>query len=139
MASSGVRVNSGCVDTYQDLRMKKAYKFITFSISHDRSEIVVDHTSESSDWDDFIQSLPENEPRYAVYDFGYEGSDGEAKNKLVFVNWSPDTAKVRAKMIFASSKEALRRAFPGIGADFQATDHSDITYEAVLEKVTKIR
>ena len=86
-----------------------------------------------------MQSLPENEPRHAVYDFHYEGSDGEARNRLVFVNWSPDAARPKAKMLFATKKEALVREIPGISADIKVGDHSDITYEQVLGKVTKVR
>ncbi|RBR13270.1 uncharacterized protein FIESC28_08236 [Fusarium coffeatum] len=137
--ASGVSVNSGCVDTYQALKLKKNHKFIIFNLSHDRTEIVVDQTSESSEWDDFTSSLPENEPRWAVYDFHYEGPDGGARNKLVFVSWSPDTAKIKAKMVFSSSRDALRRALVGIGAEIQATDYSDITYEEVLGKVSRVR
>lgn len=134
-----VSVDSASLETIQALRYKKTYRFITFNFSHDRKEIVVDQKSESSDWDDFMQSLPENEPRYAVYDFHYEGSDGEATNRLVFVNWSPNDARPKTKMLFATKKEALVREIPGISADIKVGDHSDITYEQVLGKVTKIR
>lgn len=42
---------------------------------------------------------------------------------------SPDDAKIKQKMLFASSKEALRRAFVGIAAEIQATDFSEIAEE----------
>lgn len=40
-------------------------------------------------------------------------------------------------MIYASSKDALRRALNGIAAEIQGTDYSEVAYEAVLEKVSK--
>jgi cofilin len=42
-------------------------------------------------------------------------------------------------MIYASSKEAIRRTFNGIGAEIQGTDKAEVSYDAVLEKVTKGR
>ena len=43
---------------------------------------------------------------------------------------SPDDASVKAKMIFASSKDALRRRLEGIHIEIQATDFSEISKDA---------
>lgn len=50
---------------------------------------------------------------------------------------SPDTAKIKQKMLYASSKDALRKKFVGIASEIQATDLSEIAYDVVLEKVSK--
>ncbi|KAM9898674.1 hypothetical protein OXX79_006178 [Metschnikowia pulcherrima] len=55
--------------------------------------------------------------------------------KIVFHTWSPDTAPVRSKMVYASSKDALRRAMDGTAADIQGTDFSGVAYDSVLERV----
>jgi len=41
-------------------------------------------------------------------------------------------------MLFASSKDALRRALVGIALEIQATDHSEAAYESVYEKIIRI-
>lgn len=41
-------------------------------------------------------------------------------------------------MLYASSKDAIRKKLVGIGVEVQATDASEISFEAVLEKVTSI-
>lgn len=103
-----------------------------------KTQIVVDKTSTDESYDSFIEELPENDCKYAVYDFEYEISQGEGKrSKLVFYQWSPDTASIRAKMVYASSKDALRRALNGISADVQGTDFSEVAYESVLERVSR--
>lgn len=43
---------------------------------------------------------------------------------------SPDDSKVKQKMLFASSKEALRRSLVGIATEIQGTDFSEVTHEA---------
>lgn len=42
-----------------------------------------------------------------------------------------------AKMVYASSKEALRRTLTGIATEIQANDSDDIEYETVLKTVSK--
>ena len=123
---------------FNDLKLGKKYKFIIFKINEAKTDIVVDETSTSQDYDEFLSKLPENDCKYAIYDFEYELGGGEGKrSKIIFYNWSPDTAPVRSKMVYASSKDALRRALSGIASDIQGTDFSEVAYESVLEKVSK--
>jgi cofilin len=82
--------------------------------------------------------LPENDCRYAVYDFEYDTASGEGKrSKIVFFIWSPDTAPVKSKMVYASSTDGFRRALNGISAEVQGTDFSEVAFETVLEKVSR--
>lgn len=43
---------------------------------------------------------------------------------------SPDEAKIKNKMLYASSKDALRRALVGIAVEIQGTDFSEVAYES---------
>lgn len=43
---------------------------------------------------------------------------------------SPDDAKVKQKMLFASSKDALRRALVGLAVEIQGSDYSEVAYES---------
>ncbi|KAK0524180.1 cofilin, partial [Tilletia horrida] len=124
--SSGIGLNAACIENFQQLKLGKKLKYVTYRISDDKSEIIVEKTSEDADWDSFVATLPENECRWAVYDFAFEKEGEGQRNKIVFISWAPDTAPVRAKMIAASSKDALRRALVGIGAEIQATEFAEI-------------
>ena len=42
---------------------------------------------------------------------------------------SPDNAKIKDKMVTASSREPLRRSLDGIAAEIQGTDLSEVAYE----------
>jgi Cofilin/tropomyosin-type actin-binding protein len=42
---------------------------------------------------------------------------------------SPDGAKIKDKMVFASSRDALRRSLVGIAVEIQGTDDSEVAYE----------
>ncbi|GAA5907146.1 cofilin [Sporobolomyces salmoneus] len=135
--SSGVVVNDECLSAYNELKLGKKSKFIIFKLSDNLKEVVVDTVSESSDYEEFISGLPETGCRWAVYDFEYEkGSDGK-RNKLCFYAWSPDNSKIKEKMVYASSKEALRRSLNGISTEIQGTDFTEVAYQAILDKVSR--
>lgn len=120
------------------MKLGKKYKFIIFTLNETKTKVVVSETSTDTDYEAFVEKLPENDCRYAIYDFEYELGGGEGKrSKIVFYTWSPDNAPVRSKMIFASSKDSLRRALNGVASDIQGTDFSEVEYETVLEKVSR--
>lgn len=149
--SSGVQVNSQCLDSFQELKLGKSAspspskppkkglltrscsrptetKYIVFKLSADNTQIEVEKTSPSASYDDFLNDLPPNSPRYAVYDFEYE-KDGGKRNKICFYAWSPDEAKIKEKMLYASSKDALRRSLVGVANEIQGTDSSEVAYD----------
>lgn len=62
---------------------------------------------------------------------GERGSELQMLILVLLVRYrSPDEAKIKTKMLYASSKDALRRALVGVAIEIQGTDHSEIAYEA---------
>uniref|UniRef100_A0A8H8CG67 Cofilin n=1 Tax=Psilocybe cubensis TaxID=181762 RepID=A0A8H8CG67_PSICU len=135
--ASGVGVNDSCLSTFQDLKLKKKFKYIIFNLSKDLSEIIVEKTSEDSDYDVFLADLPETECRWAIYDFEFEKEGAGKRNKIIFISWSPDDAKVKQKMVFASSRDALKRSLNGIAVEIQGTDFGEVAFESVLDKANR--
>merc|ERR1712007_195078 len=89
-------------------------------------------------FDDFVSSLPEAEPRYALVDVDYKTDDGRDQSKLTFVMWSPDDkCGVRDKMLYASSKDAIKKKFTGIMKELQANDMSDLTDDEINALMNK--
>lgn len=119
-----------------ELKLRKKYRYIVYKLNDDNTSIVIEKKAESCDkYDDFLGELPENDCRYAIYDFEFEKSPGEGvRNKICFIVWVPDTSKVRQKMLYASSKDAIRKKLAGVATEIQATDMSEVSFDAVLEK-----
>ncbi|GBE83055.1 hypothetical protein BKA93DRAFT_560165 [Sparassis latifolia] len=134
--ASGIGVNSECLEAFQELKLGKKSKYIIFKINDEHTEVVVEKTSPSKSYEDFLADLPEGECRWAIYDFEYE-KEGGIRNKITFFSWSPDDAKIKAKMMFASSKDGLRRSLVGVAHEIQGTDYSEVAYESVLDKVSR--
>lgn len=121
------------------MKLKKSFRYIIYKLSDDHKTITVAKAVENGDYDQFVAELPANECRYAVYDFEYQISETEGqRNKICFYVWAPDTAKIKQKMIYASSKDALRKKLVGVATEVQGTDLSEVSYETVLDRITSV-
>ena len=47
----------------------------------------------------------------------------------VVSNRNPDDARIKQKMVYASSKDALRKSLVGISTEIQGTDLSEVAYD----------
>lgn len=51
---------------------------------------------------------------------------------------SPEKALIKQRMVYASSKDALKKALgEGIGKEVQANDHGDLAWNSVMEIITR--
>lgn len=72
----------------------------------------------------FVKLLPLNGCRYALYDATYETKESK-KEDLVFIFWAPKSARLKSKMIYANSKNAIKK-FIGIKHKWQVNGLDDI-------------
>ena len=49
----------------------------------------------------------------------------------------PEDSKIGDKMIYASTKDSIKKAFTGIGLEFQANEPDDLDYDALRGEVEK--
>jgi len=130
--SSAVPVDDRCVEVYNEMKIKKTQKFLIYKIENEK--IIIEYQGDPSEsYDDFKVKLPENEPRYCVVDFDYSTDDGRPQNKLLFVFWSPDTSKVKDKMVYASSLDNIKKKLNGIAKVVQANDPSEVDRDEVTK------
>eukprot|EP00126_Sphaerothecum_destruens_P002721 Sdes_comp16144_c0_seq1m5391 len=136
--SSGVQVHDDVIKTYEEIKLGKKFKFVIFRISDNNTEIITHSKAGcSANYQDFLKELPADDCRYAVFDFDYVTKEGGQRNKLTFFVWAPDSAKIKQKMLYAASKDAIRKKLLGIATEIQATDYDEVDYDEVLEKVSR--
>ncbi|KAL8515795.1 hypothetical protein ACS0TY_014477 [Phlomoides rotata] len=134
-ASSGMGVADHSKTTYMELQRKKVHRYVIFKIDEKKKEVVVEKTGITAEnYEDFTESLPENDCRYAVYDFDYVTSENCQKSKIFFIAWSPSASRIRSKMLYATSKERFRRELVGIHYEIQATDPSEMDLDIIRER-----
>ena len=49
----------------------------------------------------------------------------------------PEDAKIGDKMIYASSKDTIKKSFTGLSLEFQANDSGDMDYTTFSDEVEK--
>lgn len=55
-----------------------------------------------------------------------------------YIYRSPESAKIKQKMVYTSSKDYLKRCLVGIGKEFQACDHGDLCWSGILETLLRM-
>uniref|UniRef100_A0A8C6QY44 ADF-H domain-containing protein n=1 Tax=Nannospalax galili TaxID=1026970 RepID=A0A8C6QY44_NANGA len=132
--ASGVQVADEVCRIFYDMKVqkcstpeeiKKRKKAVIFCLSADKKCIVVEEGKEilvgdvgvtiTDPFKHFVGMLPEKDCRYALYDA-----------KL---------APLKSKMIYASSKDAIKKKFPGIKHEYQANGPEDLNRTCIAEKL----
>ena len=76
-----------------------------------------------SSYSDFLVDLHQKEGesedcRYGLYDYDYQfnpdGTESTFKSKLFLMSWCPDSAKIKKKMLYSSSFDALKKCLVGV-------------------------
>ncbi|XP_021849702.1 actin-depolymerizing factor 10 [Spinacia oleracea] len=135
-AKSGMAVDDECKLKFLELKSKRNHRFIVYKIEEKMQQVMVEKIGNPNEtYEDFTNSLPENECRYAVYDYDFTTNDNCQKSKIFFIAWSPDTSRVRSKMLYASSKDRFKRELDGIQVELQATDPSEMTFDIIKGRV----
>lgn len=147
--ASGVAVSDGVIKVFNDMKVrksstpeevKKRKKAVLFCLSEDKKNIVLEEGKEilvgdvgqtvEDPYATFVQMLPDKDCRYALYDATYETKESK-KEDLVFIFWAPECAPLKSKMIYASSKDAIKKKLTGIKHELQAN-----CYEEVKDRCT---
>ncbi|CAO2624383.1 Cfl1 [Lemmus lemmus] len=140
--ASGVALSDGVIKVFNDMKVcksstpeevkkrKKADK--KNIILEEGKEILVRDVGQTVDdpYTTFVKMLPDKDCRYALYDATYETKESK-KEDLVFIFWAPESAPLKSKMIYASSKDAIKKKVTGIKHELQAN-----CYEEVKDRCT---
>lgn len=140
MSMSGISVSEDAVNLYYLMRLKSTYQWALWRIDDAGTSVVIAGVGEpGSSYDDFVAALPDNDCRYGVFDYQYTTPDGQQLSKLVFLNWAPDSARVKAKMMYASTKDFFKQQLDGLSVEFQASDLDEVQEEDVAAAVKALK
>ncbi|CAA0363338.1 unnamed protein product [Arabidopsis thaliana] len=135
MATTGMRVTDECTSSFMDMKWKKVHRYIVFKIEEKSRKVTVDKVGGAGEsYHDLAASLPLDDCRYAVFDFDFVTVDNCRKSKIFFIAWSPEASKIRAKILYATSKDGLRRVLEGIHYELQATDPTEMGFDIIQDR-----
>ncbi|KAG8363327.1 hypothetical protein BUALT_Bualt19G0010900 [Buddleja alternifolia] len=134
-AASGIAVSDECKLRFVELKAKRDHRYIVFKIDGGLQQVMVEKVgSHGETYEDFSNSLPADDCRYAVFDYDFTTAENCHKSKIFFFAWSPEIARVRTKMLYASSKDRFKRELDGIQVELQATDPSEMSLDTIKER-----
>lgn len=128
-----------------------AYVFLHFWLSSSHipflQVIEVEKTGpRDASYSDFLAVLQEyaNECRYCVFDFPVNlpvegGSEGTAMtvDRLILMTWCPEGSKIKQKMLYSSSYDALKKALVGVYKYVQACDYEEASQQTIEDAFRK--
>ncbi|KAG5473709.1 hypothetical protein LSCM1_04338 [Leishmania martiniquensis] len=133
MAMSGVTLQESVSNAINALRMKK-HRYVLMAIGADGRQIEVTEIGDrNATYAAFKEKLSAEKPCYAAFDFEYADA-GSNRDKLLLIQWIPDTAKPREKMMYSASRDALSSVSEGY-LSIQANEMTELEAEEVIRKV----
>ncbi|KAG0497733.1 hypothetical protein HPP92_002424 [Vanilla planifolia] len=108
MATQGMQVREECRRSFMEMKRKRAHRYIVFKIDEPSKAVTVDKLGPAAEgYDDLAASLPHDDCRYAVFDFDFLTVDNCPISRMFFITWSPTASRIRAKMLYATSKQGV--------------------------------
>ena len=135
MVDANLNVLDSSLEGYTKLKIGREYKYIILKIEEQKNIAIEKASDPSTPIDRLQHDLPPNEPRFVVLDYDWTNSDGLVLPKIIFIYWLPDNSGRQNKMLYASSKESLKRKFDGIYKEFVASEPSDLTEAAIAQSI----
>lgn len=88
-ATTGMWVTDECKNSFMEMKWKKVHRYIVFKIDEGSRLVTVDKVGGPGEgYDDLTASLPNDDCRYAVFDFDFVTVDNCRKSKIFFIAWS---------------------------------------------------
>lgn len=140
--ASGVAVSDDCMSCHEEIKQGKKHRYAIFAVNKTLTEIEPIKTAPPEcTYDDFVQELKdaeaEGQSRYGIFDCHFTLANGQQRQRLCMVFWNPDTAPVKQKMVYSSSKDAFKKKIKFTGKDYQANDYDDLKFENFLDFMKK--
>ncbi|KAH6788872.1 actin depolymerizing factor 11, partial [Perilla frutescens var. frutescens] len=114
---------------------KRNYRYIVFKFDDGLQQVVVEKVGGQAESHlECSNNMSSDDCRNAVFNYDFTTDENCCKSKIFFVACSPETAKVRTKMLYASSKYQFKRELDGIQVELQATDASEMSMDIFKER-----
>ncbi len=132
MSTTGIEIPDDLIRQYDEMRFEKKVQGMILKIQDGR--VVLERRTEEP-FEQLVQSLPDNEPRYVLYDFPIKNRVGLDDTRMLFLFWMPMESPVRLRMSYAGTKKSIVSSFSGITTQIQEDDKKSLTMEKVKAEI----
>ncbi|XP_061766530.1 non-muscle cofilin 1-like [Nerophis ophidion] len=133
--ASGVKVADDVKEMFENMKLNtqsdERIRVMALGIKNSMIQITdvvrqKDIKENSDAFQEFKRIMLEKSCCYIIYDCHYEKCEQGGQEDLVFSMWTPDTATVSSKMLYASSKGAFKNLLKGVKHVLQLNSREDI-------------
>lgn len=140
--ASGCSIDQACIEEFNKLKLKHHCRYIIYSLDKKLTQVEVSKIApKESTYEDMVEDMVEaqnqKECRYAVFDAEYTLPNGQKRQKLVFYIWCPESASVKQKMVYTSTKDALKKCLTGVAKEMQCNDLGDLEWGNTLDTLIR--
>lgn len=143
MVDSGIKVADECRDKIQALEKGNLGGMICVIKPPEGQKkdavVVVEEwaKSENVSWEDFGKRCMAHPMCFGLSFLHWTTKEGRSVDKLVFVFWNGDNAKIGDRMKYSSTKDQLKKSIKSINNIIQASDEDEFDYKNIVETVSK--
>lgn len=156
MVDSGIKCHGDCTAVFCELE-KKNLDYIIMKIEKNNGvdKVVVRKKAEKGScvaavggpdkdgvpaiWSEFSREMCEDKEgiAYGCAYISYPTKDGRTTDKLIFVFWCLEDARIAPKMTYSSTKLPTSRKIKSVSETIHCADKDEISYKEVLKQVAK--
>lgn len=136
-----IPVSDDCLKTYNKLKFREqdlryiVYKFEKELIVSVWLAQVIERVGKKDEtWDEFVNSLPNDEYRYCVFDFEFTNADHMKISKLIFINWNAADTPLKGRFKYATGKQNFKGYLNLNTKDFTLESKNDVLLFLTLVK-----
>ena len=133
-SATGIDIDPKVVEAFNDLKMGSKSGALILKI--DGETITLDSVKHEH-FDSVISSLPDDEPRYVLFDLPIVNRVGIEDKRMVFIFWMPMSSPVRLRVTYAGTKSVISTVLEGISMNIQMEEKDEYTLEKLQEKLMK--
>lgn len=117
-------------------RKEKNNAALIMKIDREKHLVCLDELIEDIDVDELRNALPSHQPRFLLYNYRLEHSDGRVAYPLIFIFLTPQDCQPELQMMYAGTKLSLEKEV-NVTKAFEVRDLDDLTTEWLEEKLHK--
>ncbi|ONK72635.1 uncharacterized protein A4U43_C04F21450 [Asparagus officinalis] len=134
-----MKVRDECKSWFMEMKWKRVHRYIVFKIDEGSKAVIVDKVGGPGEGYHHLAGVAgrTTTAEYAVLDLRisvHAYRNWPQEQDRCFISWSPTKSRIRAKILYATSKQGLRRVLDGVHYEVQATDPTEMGYDVITER-----
>ena len=147
MVQLAYKLDDDCARVFKEFHQGHKHRAIVFTTNSEDKIVVEETITKKKDGNAQFEELVatilkkwKKSVRMIVLELPGKSRDGRDVEKIFYINWVPDGAKIKAKMIQASVKAVLFKSLnmtSKINFQIQASDAGDLELRDLLDKIAQ--